>query len=326
MATTNKKQVRPVASAALFAAAILCVIVPAMCRAQTLVPRNPSQDPTAAMGSSSRLLLGPGDLVDVQVFNTPELSAKMRVSQGGSITLPVGGEVPVDSLTPMQAATAVERRLRDGQVMGDPHVTVFVDEYATQGVTVIGEVRNPGTFTLLGEHSLYRAISAAGGTSSTAGASITISHRNETGHPVMIPVHSPNYSESVRSTMVEPGDIVVVAKADLIYVVGDVGHPGAYYEENGEPVSVLNAVALASGLNHTASASKASIVRKTPDGAITIPLNLTRIMANKEKNIAMEASDILVIPRSGMKVLLETALPGATTAVTSAVTTALVLR
>lgn len=295
--------------------------------AQTLYqhPQAGHTEPIAGSANDT-LLLGSGDLLDVEVFDTPELSAKLRVTPDGAITLPVGGQVTVQNLTPLQASRLIEARLRDAQVMGDPHVSVFVNEYATQGVTVLGEVRNPGTYTLLGEHSLYSALSAAGGTSTFAGASITVSHRNSAGHPVLIPVHSPNYSEVERTMPVEPGDVIVVSKADLVYVVGDVGHPGAYYEQSGEPMSVLNALALASGLNHTAAGTKASIVRKTTDGAVTIPVNLDRIMKNKEKNLVLEASDILVIPRSGAKVLLETALPSATAAVTGAVTTALVLR
>ena len=294
--------------------------------AQTTNSTSVALQSSMAITGASPLLLGAGDLMDVQVFNTPELSAKVRIGQGGSITLPAGAQIKVEGLTPIQAAAAVEKSLRDSEIMLDPHVTVFVDEYATQGITVLGEVRNPGTYTLLGGHSLYEALSAAGGMSANAGASITLTHRENPGEKEVVAMTSANYSETQRSMQVEPGDIIVVAKADMIYVVGDVGHPGAFYMQNGEPMSVLNALALASGLNHTAAVSKASIVRKTDDGARTIPLDLNKIMKNKEPNPILLSSDVLVVPRSGAKVFLETALPGATTAVTGAVSTALVLR
>jgi polysaccharide export outer membrane protein len=281
---------------------------------------------SATVSSAGPLLLGAGDLMDVQVFNTPELSAKVRVGQGGFITLPAGAQIKVDGLTPVQAGAAIEQSLRGSEIMLDPHVTVFVNEYATQGITVLGEVRNPGTYTLLGGHSLYEALSAAGGMSANAGASITLTHRRTPGEKDVVTMNSANYSETQRSMQVEPGDIIVVAKADMIFVVGDVGRPGAFYVQNGEPMSVLNALALASGLNHTAAVSKASIVRKTDDGAVTIPLDLNKIMKNKDPNLMLLASDVLVVPRSGVKVFLETAIPGATTAVTGAVSTALVLR
>jgi polysaccharide export outer membrane protein len=275
---------------------------------------------------SGPLLMGPGDLIEVQVFQTPELSAKIRVDQAGTINLPAGGQIQVEGMTAAQVGVAIEKILRESQIMLDPHVTVFADEYATQGITLLGEVRSPGTYTLLGAHSLYEALSVAGGVTANEGSSITITHRDDPDHPTVVKVNSANYSELQRSTVVEPGDTVLVAKADMIYVVGDVGHPGAYYLQNGEPLSVLNALALASGLNHTAAVSKASIVRQTSAGAQTIPLDLNRIMKNTNPNVILQAADIIVVPRSGVKVLMETAVPGATTAVMSAVSTALILR
>jgi polysaccharide export outer membrane protein len=272
------------------------------------------------------LLLGPGDVIDIEVFNTPELSGKVRLDQNGIIVLPIGGEVNVNGLTAAQAGSAIELALKRAQVMLDPHVTAYVLEYATQGVTVLGEVRSPGTYYLFGSHSLYDALSAAGGATATEGASITITHLRDPEHSVSIPVNSPNYSQTQRLTVVEPGDTVFVAKADMFFVVGDVGHPGAFYLQNGEPLTVLDALALASGMNRTANVSKASIVRPTATGAMTIPLNLDKVMSNTAPNPVLQASDVLVVPRSGLKVFLEYALPGATNAVTGAVASALVVR
>lgn len=280
----------------------------------------------AEMTQAAPLLLGPGDLVEVQVFNTVELSGRVRLDQMGVIHLPVGGELDVNGLTPSQAGHAVEQKLHDAGLMVDPHVTIYVVEYATQGVTLLGEVRSPGTYNLFGPHSLYDAVSAAGGVTVTAGASITITHRKDPEHPVVIPVNSPNYSQLQRMTLVEPGDTILVAKAAMFYVVGDIGHPGAFYMQNGESISVLNALALAGGAAHTAKMGKASIIRPTTTGAETIPLDLNKIMRNEQPNVQLLAADILVVPRSGLKVLLETVVPGATAAVTSAVVTSLAVR
>jgi polysaccharide export outer membrane protein len=296
------------------------------CKAQSREAPALSSRSAPAASTGLPLLLGAGDRIDIQVFETPELSVKARVDQSGKVALPIGGQLEVEGLTPAQAALAVEKLLREEQVMLSPHVTILVDEYATQGVTLLGEVRSPGTYTLVGPRSLYEVLSLAGGVTQNEGSSITISSRRDPDHPTKIQVSSPNFSEIQRSTIVRGGDTVVVAKADMIFVVGDVGHPGAFYLQNGEPLSVLNALAFAAGLNHTAAGSKASIVRRTEDGARVIPVNVDHIMKNSEPNVIMAASDILVIPRSGAKVLLETALPGATAAVTGAVSTALVLR
>ncbi len=115
------------------------------------------------------LRIGAGDMVQVTVFDTPELSAKLRVNADGTVDLPVAGSTAVSGMTPQDAGDAIAKHLRDGQIMIDPRVTVTVTDYATQEVSVLGEVKNPGNYLLLGPHSLYNALSAAGGTTDKAG-------------------------------------------------------------------------------------------------------------------------------------------------------------
>jgi polysaccharide biosynthesis/export protein len=286
-----------------------------------------SEVPASVPANSAQTLIriAAGDMIDVQVFNTPELSAKLRVSQDGLITLPDTGDIALGGLTPLEAGAKIEKRLRDSQIMLDPHVTVLVTEYSTQGVSVLGEVRKPGTYLLLGRHSLYDALSAAGGVTPQLGSSIQVTHQSDPARPETIPVSSPNYSDLQRLTEVKAGDVVVVARAETIYVVGDVGHPGEYSIQNGQKLSVLNAIALAQGLNPTARASKASIVRKTSTGAETIPVNLNRIAKVNGENLILRPADVLVIPRSGAKAFLSLALPGVTGAVAGSVAAALIL-
>lgn len=275
---------------------------------------------------SADLQIGPGDLLEVQVFNTPELSGRVRVDEQGDVHLPVAGALAVGGETPGAAAAAIETLLKVKGIMLDPHVSVFVQEYATQGVTVLGEVKMPGTYSLLGPHSLSDALAAAGGPLPTEGPTITITRVSDREHPVTIDVNQPDHQSILQSTVVSPGDTVVVSKAAMIYVVGDVARPGAYYVQNGQPVTVLSALAFASGLNPTASGKKASIIRPTADGALTIPIDLDKVMENKTANVRLQASDVLVIPRSGAKVFLQYAVPGATSAVAGAAASALVIR
>ncbi len=286
-----------------------------------------SDVPASVPGNSAQSLIriAAGDLIDVQVFNTPELSTKLRVSQDGLIMLPDTGDIKVAGLTAREAGAKIEKSLRDSQVMLDPHVTVLVMEYSTQGISVLGEVRKPGTYLLLGRHSLYDALSAAGGVTQQLGSSIQITHQSDPTRPETIPINSPNYSDLQRLTEVKAGDVVVVARAEAIYVVGDVAHPGEYFIQNGQKLSVLNAIALAQGINPTARASKASIVRKTATGAETIPVNLNRIAKVNGENLILRPADVLVIPRSGAKAFFSLALPGVTGAVAGSVAAALIL-
>ncbi len=279
-----------------------------------------------AEGGSS-LLLTVGDLLDVEVFNTPELSGRVRVDQNGSVAMPVVGDVKVASLTPSQAAAAIEQRLRDDQLMFTPSVTVLVTDYATQGIDVLGEVRNPGIYRFLGTHSLYDALTAAGGTTPAEGSIITITHHSDPLNPTIIHVQSPDYSTTQRMTQVKPGDIVDVSRAETIYVVGDVSHSGQFPLSYGKPLNVLDALALAQGANKTAKLGNVSIVRKTADGgAQAIPVDLRAIEKNNAADPVLQADDIVVIPRSGVRAFLDTAIPGAAGTVVGALAYGLINR
>ena len=303
-----------------------------LAQAQSMMSPQTSNAPQAFnsygqnMALAGPLVMGPGDQLDVNVFNTPELTTRIRIDQAGFIHLPVGGQVKVEGFTAVQAAEAIEKQLRDQQIMLDPHVAVFIFQYATQGVTILGEVRSAGVYPLFGVHSLYDVLSMAGGPTALEGATITITHHRDPSKPEVIQITSPNYSDTQRLTYVDPGDTVFVSKADFVYVVGEIRTPGPIPMPNGQRLSVLTLLAQSGGVNHTAKASKAAIIRKTATGADTIPVNLDKIIKNEAPNIMLEAYDVLVIPRSGLTVFLDYAIPTATAAVSSAVAVSLVPR
>jgi len=281
-------------------------------------------EPQIVSPAAQNIPIGPGDLLDLEVFDTPELSGKLRVDQQGRLTLPLGGDVQVQGLTVAAAADAVRQKLVDLQIMLQPAVTVNIVEYATEGVTVLGEVRSPGIYTLLGPHSLYDAIASAGGATASEGATITITHANDADHPVIVQVTTPNYSAAQKATIVQPGDTVVVSRADLVYIVGDVAHSGAFYVQNGQPLTVLDLVSLAQGPNRTALMSHTALIRSAPDGSILkFRLDLTKVMNSEEKNMVLQAGDVVVVPRSGWKNFGIVALPGLTNALAYAATNVL---
>lgn len=273
------------------------------------------------------LTIEPGDLINLQVFDTPEVSGNHRIGPSGAIDLPGTGEITLAGLTPLEGARLVETRLRDAQIMLDPHVSITVTEYTTAGITVLGEVKSPGTYSLLGPQSLYTALAAAGGVTSKEGPTITVAHRSDPSHPVVIRVNTPNYAPDQQAMVVQPGDTVLVSQARPIYVIGDVTHPGEYYINNGQPLRTLNVLALAQGLKDTAAASHASIIRTSATGVPeTIPVNLTKVERNQAVDPVLEPSDILVVPRSGAKQFEIVALPGVVGAIANAAALALIYR
>jgi polysaccharide export outer membrane protein len=239
-------------------------------------------------------------LIEINVYNVPELAAKVRVSNNGDVYLPLIDYVHVAGLTTEEAQALIEKRLTDGGFLKNPHVAVFVDEYASQGASVLGEVTKPGVYPVLGEQRLFDLISAAGGFTERAGRSVTVTRRNQSDKPVTVPL-SRNITDNPASNIeIFPGDTVIVRKADIVYVVGDVGRPSGFLMDSGN-LTVLKAIALAGGANRTAKLNSAKILRKGPAGMSETPVPLKKMLQAKAADVTMEAEDILFVPGSSGK-------------------------
>jgi polysaccharide export outer membrane protein len=288
--------------------------------AQNIASLNPSTDSSVSMvsGAAHALQISAGDLLDVNVFDTVELSGRLRVDERGTITLPLGGDLVVSGLTAEQTGHAIEKKLLDTNILKDPHVSVTVLEYATQGVTVLGEVKNPGVYPLLGTHGLLDLISAAGGSTPNAGKAVTVTHRSDPDHPVIVNVESKPGSTVAFNVDVHPGDTIMVSHAGIVYVVGDVAKPGGFLTENNDRLTVLQAIALAQGTNRTASLNHAKLIRKTGGTREEVPVPLKKILANNAPDELLADGDILFVPTSGPKNAwrdVESILPAAASAV-----------
>jgi polysaccharide export outer membrane protein len=265
------------------------------------------------------LRLSAGDLLDVKVLGTtdPDFSPKLRVDDQGSITLPYAGSLLVAGMTAEDAALRIEARFREKDILKNPHVSVTVLEYATQGVTVVGEVKNPGVYPLLGSHSLLDLLSAAGGVTPTAGKAVTITHREDPTHPQIVNVETKPGSTAGFNVDVSPGDTIVVSRGGIVYVLGDVEKQGGFLIENNDRLSVIQAIALAQGTNRTASPDHAKLIRKTSTGRQEFLVPLKKILSDKAPDQLLADGDILYVPGSGPKNALrdmEAILPGAASA------------
>jgi polysaccharide export outer membrane protein len=269
---------------------------------QAAVPPAQTQSSTVASNtsSSSSLRLGTGDLVEVSVYNVPELSAKVRVSSDGDIYLPLVDYVRVGGLTADQAQALIQKRLSDGGFVKNPHVSLFVQEYASQGASVLGEVARPGIYPVLGQQRLFDVISAAGGFTEKAGQSITVTHRSQPDKPVTVPLARNATDTPEGNIAVFPGDTIVVRKADVVYVVGEVGRPSGFLMDSGH-LTVLQAIALAGGTTRIAKLGGVRILRKGPAGISETPVELKKILEAKSPDVMMQADDILFVPTSAAK-------------------------
>ncbi|HZE69219.1 MAG TPA: polysaccharide biosynthesis/export family protein [Pyrinomonadaceae bacterium] len=266
-------------------------------------PSAPPTSRVAARSTSSPpdILIGAGDLLEVSLYGMPDFKTDVRVDSGGEISLPMLGTVAVGSLSIEQAQALIERKLSQKGLFNDPHVTVFEKEYATQGISVLGEVQRPGIYPLLGSRKLYDVISAAGGTTPKAGRYVLITRRNDPQHPVQVPLVTGAPESMENNVPVEPGDTIVVSKAGVVYVVGDVHQPGGFVMENGNDITVLKAIALAQGTNPNAALNSARLIRKTPEGPKDVPLALKQILAVKAPDLQLQADDVVFVPGSAGK-------------------------
>lgn len=249
--------------------------------------------------SDPQLVIGSGDLLEVSVFGANEYTKQVRVSDSGEVTLPFINAVKVAGLTIEAAEQAIGKLLSDGGYFKDPQVSVVEKEYATQGISVLGEVQKPGIYPLLGPRMLLEAISAAGGITPRAGRTVTITHRNDPQHPQVVPISYDNQSAN-DNVRVFPGDTVAVSRAGVVYVVGDVKLPTGVIMDKAH-VTVLQAIAMAQGTNPTASLDRSMIIRKTSDGQQEIPIPLKKILSAQAPDVKLQAEDIIFVPTSTAK-------------------------
>ncbi len=249
---------------------------------------------------SSTLVIGSGDEVEVTVYGAPDLSRHTRVGSDGNISLPLVGQIRVVGLTSDQAQQAISDQLRKQNIVNDPQVSVFVKEYTNGEISVAGEVAKPGVFSALGPHRLLDVLEAAGGLTEKAASTITISHL---GTDQLTTIRLPNDAAEMAHNNIEllPGDTVVVPKAEIVYVLGEVNKPGGYALNSSGGVTVLQVVSAAGGPTRLAAISGAKMVRRTPTGLKEIPVPLKELLRAKVGDIQVQAGDVLYIPSSRVK-------------------------
>ena len=268
---------------------------------------------------STDYVIGPEDVLDIDVFNVPELSKTVRVGNDGTISLALLGHVPAAGLTTSQLRAQLESKWSQ-TYLENPQVSVFVKEFHAQPVSLIGAVEKPGLYQLTGPRTLIEMLSMAGGlakrSSAPAGRTVYVTRKEGFGDlqlvegmelvaldKVEINLQRLLYSrEAALNIEIKPLDIISVSKADVVYVVGEVRRPGGFVLEDRERITVLQALAMAEGLSGTAARGSARIIRRSQDGSRTeIPVNLSKVLKGKSQDVELAANDILFVPTSSGK-------------------------
>jgi polysaccharide export outer membrane protein len=288
-----------------------------------------------ARTSTADPALGAGDLVHIDVFDIPELSRDLRVTDSGVISFPLLPDpIPVVGLTPFQLERRLEQILSANGLVAHPQVSVFVKEQASQPVTIVGAVGHPTVMQVSRPTSLLELLASAGGISDDAGSIIMITrasppiveHEEQisdkkntedtadtdpASQTTVIKIRLQDLLESGDSDyniQVHGGDIVSVPRAGIVYVLGfGVAQQGEYVlQAHGDQVTALKAVALAHGLTAFSKADDSVIMRNDPATGkrIEIPVHLKQIQNHKTDDVPLQTNDILYVPDSrGKKAL-----------------------
>lgn len=247
--------------------------------------------------------VGPKDLLEISVFGADELSRTVRVSEDGKVSLPLLGEVLVDGLTKSE----LEKKLADllgEKYVQNPQVTVFIREYQSKRVSVLGAVEKPGPYQLLGRQTLMQIVSEAGGLTRDAGSDIIIIRQLPDGTSTSLRISIDDLflkGDAKLNVPLEAGDIVniPVDKLVAVYVFGQVKNPGALQVKKSAMPTLLQAIAQAGGFTDRASRGGVVIKRMDETGKEKeIKVNVRSILNNKQKDVPLLENDTVYVPES----------------------------
>src|ERR1700689_1558197 len=297
-----------------------------------------------AAGEQAEYRIGSHDLLEINVFEAPDLNRSLRVSASGEISMPLLGAIQSTGLTARELEGVIEIKLR--QYMKDPHVGVFVTTVESHPVSVVGAVKKPGVFQVRGTKTVLEMLSMAEGLSDDAGDEVLVMRgaglhfgsdsNGGSANPDVTASPAPqspsqtqmpsgaaddlSYNDTIKINLkdllesgdqrfnvaVYPGDIVKVTRGGIIYVIGDVKKPGGFVLKTDQNMSVLKAIALAEGLNATAAKSRTKIIRtdEKTGQRFEFPIDLGKVLAGKTPDTPLKPADIVFIPNSSGKTIL----------------------
>ena len=292
-------------------APLLLVLVPLL-NGQPSVPANSTADSDQ---NGPAYVLGPNDELSIWALGITDFSDKpVRVEPNGYLDLPLVGRARVAGLTIEQFKTELTEMLHS--YVRQPQVSVRMTDSRSQPVSVLGAVKNPGIIQLQGTKNLTEVLSLAGGLSPDAGDQVKITRSLRYGqiplpdakvdpegefNTAQVSLRSIMQARSPKENIQILGhDVITVPRADMVYVIGEVGKSGGFPLQEKEGISVLQALSLAGGVSRFAALSSTRILRASADGGsrIEIPLDLKRLLSGKRDDVQMKAGDILFIPNS----------------------------
>jgi polysaccharide export outer membrane protein len=252
-----------------------------------------------AAQSAADYVIGPQDVLLIQVFDQPDLGGKYTVETDGTFTFPLVGRVKAGALTLRGFEGELKARLADGYFK-NPQITVAVEQYRSQRVFVMGEVRQPGPVVLTGGMTLIEALARAGSTLPTSSGEVSIvrgaPNGSESGPSLpdqdggaevfRASIHDLESGSLSKNIELHDGDTIFVPRAELVYVFGEVKNPGGYAVQ--KTTTVLQALSLAGGVNEHAAMNRIQVTRIVNGAKTDVKVKLTDVV---------RPEDTIVVPQ-----------------------------
>src|SRR6476620_6789841 len=292
---------------------------------------NVKQSPAAAAVASSqpddRYRIGPGDVLDIRIFNRPNLSRDaVRVEGNGMIRMPlIDTEIQAACKTEGELAAEISRSYI--KYYKNPQVDVFIKEYHSKQVAVIGAVNEQSRFELQRRIRLLELLTFAKGPSTKAGQTINVVHStaptlckaandDETAAFTSYRLSDTLQGDPKANPYLEPGDIVTIPDADQVYVVGNVFLPMTIPLR--ESITLSRAIAMAGGIKQDTKKDKVRVVRQEPGTNVKkeIIVDLTAIEKRRAEDIQLLPNDIVDVPASTGRSILRGLIGGGTQSLT----------
>jgi polysaccharide export outer membrane protein len=269
------------------------------CAAVAVGGQSPQAPPSGSAPAFTDYIIGPQDVLTINSFDQADLSGRFTVEADGTFTYPLIGRLKAGGLTLRQIETELKKRLKDDKFFVNPQLSVAVEQFKSQKVFIVGEVRSPGAYPLSGDMSLIEALARAGSTLPSASGEALIVHAapgqttpeapSTIGDPanmVRIDLRDLENGSLSQNAVLRDGDTIFVPRAQSVYVFGQVKNPGGYSLQQNK-MTVLQALSLAGGVTENGSTNRIKIVRLVKGDKIEIKAKLGDVV---------QPGDTIIVP------------------------------
>jgi polysaccharide export outer membrane protein len=266
------------------------------------LPMHPTTDPAILYPPHRGVHLEWGDLLSFHLYGSADYAPTVRISQDGSIELPLIGVVKVGGLELEEAQDLVAERLKSAGMYLDPQVTIQVVESPNQAVTVMGEVR--GILPLVGQRRLYDVLAALGGLPLTASHTITI---NRPGVPeqIVIDLGTDPAKSALANVPIFPRDTIIVPKIGVIYLLGAFKVQGPVPLQQTSPLTLMEATAIGGGANFEGRYKDLRIIRTVGLERKVVTLDAKKVYDGQIPDPVLQPDDIVFLPTDRMKAAIK---------------------